>query len=154
VECQPILEDPNMSRLVAITLAALALACGPQERTQTGAPETPPVEAPAATGAAAPAIPETPEPPAAEAAADPQAQSCLDLVASMQFVEAIPVCTAALQANPGNEAVKSALAQAQAEAAKTAAAGAAAEAAAGAAAGDAAGAAAGAATGEMPKLPQ
>jgi hypothetical protein len=143
-----------MSRLVAITLAALALACGPQERTQTGAQETPPVNAPAATGAAEPAIPETPEAaPAAEAVTDAQAQSCLDLVASAQFVEAVPVCTAALQANPANEAVKSALAQAQAEAAKTAAAGAAAEAAAGAAAGDAAGAAAGAA-GEVPKLPQ
>jgi hypothetical protein len=150
-----------MWRLVAITLAALALACGPQERAQTGGQATPPVEAPAATGAAQPAVPPTPEPPAAEAAADPQAQSCLDLVASAQFAEAVPVCTAALAANPADQAVKSALAQAQAEAAKTAAAGAAAgaaaEAATGAAAGEAAGAAAGAAgeaAGSMPKLPQ
>jgi hypothetical protein len=146
------LEETVMWRLVAISLAALALACGPQERAQTGAQETPPVEAPAATGAAEPAMPETPAPPAAEAA-DPQAQSCLDLVASAKFVEAVPVCMAALEANPANEAVKSALAKAQTEAAKTAAAGAAADAAAGAAAGEAAGAAAGAA-GEMPKLPQ
>ena len=134
-----------MSRIVAMTLAALALACGPQERAQTATQETPPVEAPAATGAAPPAAPPAPAAAPAEVAADLEAQSCLDLVASARFAEAVPVCTAALRSNPDNYEVKAAFEKAQAEVVKTAAAGQAAEAAAGAA---------GQATGGMPKLPE
>jgi hypothetical protein len=77
---------------------------------------------------AAPAAPkaakavEAPKAVATEAAAeDPQARSCLDLIAAGSFQEALPVCLAALEANPANQQLRDAVDQARVETGKLAA---------------------------------
>lgn len=87
------------------------------------------------TGAPTPPTPSAPEP---SAAVDPQAESCLQLVGDAKFQQAVPVCVAALQADPSNQQVEDALGRAKAETAKLADAQGAAEAAAGSASDDAA----------------
>jgi hypothetical protein len=153
-----------MNRL-AVMFSLLALlglvACsgGDTGEGTTSGDEPAPVSAQKAGAPAAPA----PTPEAAKAApADPQVQSCLDLVAEAKFSEAVPVCTAALRSHPGNAEVKKALAEAQAGVAKLADAKGAAAAAAQGAASDAQGAADAAASdaaskaveGAMPKVGQ
>ena len=109
-------------RGVVIAFAILGLAACGQKESGSG-----PVDAPAATGgamksepapapaAAAPA-PAADTPPVSAPAAQDSA-SCLDLVGAGSFAQAIPVCTAALQADPTNEKVQSALETAKAKAA-------------------------------------
>lgn len=58
---------------------------------------------------------------AADGADDGQSATCLQLVGQGEFSQAIPVCTAALAANPTNQQVKDALATAKAEGADMAA---------------------------------
>jgi len=121
-----------MSKLVfAISLMTL-LACGSGESTSeaTGsAPKTPPVSAkmPAASEAKAPAAPQAPaveaKQPDAAANAD-VIPSCINLVASGQYEQAVPVCIEAAKIDAQNAEVKAALAKAQAETAAKAASGA------------------------------
>jgi hypothetical protein len=126
-----------MSKLVfAISLMAL-LACGSGESNSgaTGSTsETPPVSAkmPSASEAKAPAAPQAP----AAAAQQPDAaanasviSSCLDLVKSGEYQQAVPVCLEAAKIDAQNAEVKAALAKAQAETAAKAASGAATDAA-------------------------
>lgn len=119
-----------------ISLFALTLACGSSDsvQTPTGGTETPPVSASTGQGAPTPPAPSAPEP---AARVDPQAESCLQLVGDAKFQQAVPVCMAALRADPSNQQVKDALGRAQAETAKLADAQGAAEAAAGSASEDA-----------------
>ena len=98
-----------MRRGVVIAFAVLGLsACGQKESGSSG-----PVDAPAAPPAAAkpeaaaPAPAENPPPVSAPAQQD--SKSCLDLVGAGSFAQAIPVCEAAIQADPANQQLKSAL---------------------------------------------
>jgi hypothetical protein len=88
-----------------IAFAVLGLAaCGQQNQGATGA---------ASSG-------ETPAPDVA-APANQDVKSCLDLVGVGNYEQAIPVCTAALNADAANEQVKAALATANAKVAEMAA---------------------------------
>src|SRR5262245_8100711 len=94
-----------MRRGVVIAFAVLGLAaCGQQNQGATGT---------ASSG-------ETSAPDVA-AGANPETKSCLDLVGVGNYEQAIPVCTAALNADAANEQVKSALATANARVAEAAA---------------------------------
>lgn len=135
---------------LALTISILALvACGGSDTASTSGTDTAAdASAPAektSPVAAAPTggEPEAPEPPAATTS--PESQNCLDLVSQAKFQAALPVCMAALQADPSNTAVQEALATAKSEAAGAAAAAADTAAAADAAADAAAGGAADAA---------
>ncbi|HXX46986.1 MAG TPA: hypothetical protein VEN47_02085 [Myxococcota bacterium] len=140
-----------MRRGVVIAFAILGLsACGQKESGSSGpmdAPAAPPAPAAAKPEAAAPAAE---NPPPVSAPAQQDSSSCLDLVGAGSFAQAIPVCTAALQADPANEQLKSALETAKTKAAEMS--GSAAGAAEGAA-GDAAGEAADKAKQEIPAKP-
>ena len=129
-----------MRRGVVIAFAVLGLAACGQGQNQ------------GATGAAGEAAQ-----PDVAAAANQQANACLDLVGVGNYEQAIPVCTSALNADAANEKVQAALATANAKVAEAAAAAAgnAAEAAEGAAeaAEDAAGAAEDAADAAKEKAP-
>ncbi|HKC49987.1 MAG TPA: hypothetical protein VKF60_04285 [Myxococcota bacterium] len=115
-----------MRRGVVIAFAVLGLAaCGQKEnQSATSASDATPQSA--AESAAKPDV---------GAAANPDATSCLDLVATGSYEAAVPVCTAALGADPNNTQVKAALDTANSKIAEMAAAAAqgAADAAAGAA---------------------
>jgi hypothetical protein len=100
-----------MTRLAVIFFAFAVLACGGQEA-GTGDTEAPPVST---EGGAAPG--ETPTP---TVSVDPQVASCLDLVRRAQFQQALPVCLAALDAEPDNQEVSAALDKARSESAKVA----------------------------------
>ena len=92
-----------MRRGVVIAFAILGLAaCGQQKQSQS------------ATGGSEAAKPDV------GAAANPAANSCLDLVSIGSYEQAVPVCTAALNADAANEKVKAALATANAKIAETA----------------------------------
>jgi hypothetical protein len=93
-----------------------------------------------AAGGEMASVPDTPEPPAT---VDPKVQSCLDLIGDAKYKEALPVCLAALEVDPGNQQVQDAVNKARSETAKLAAAEAASE-----AAGDAAAEEAGSKLGE------
>src|SRR5262245_14962435 len=94
-----------MRRGVVIAFAVLGLtACG-QNQNQ-GAAGT------ASSGEAAK--------PDVAAAANQEANSCLDLVGVGNYEQAVPVCTAALNADATNEKVKAALATANAKIAEMA----------------------------------
>jgi hypothetical protein len=93
-------------------VAALLLACGSGDSTSGGG--TAPVsaagtQAAAKTPAAAPSAAANEEP-------DPQAISCLDLVAKGRFQQAIAPCVAAVKANPADAELKAALTEAQSQA--------------------------------------
>ncbi len=95
-----------MRRGVVIAFAVLGLAaCGQQNQGATDA---------ASSG-------ETPKPDVA-AAANQDVTSCLDLVGVGKFEQAVPVCTAALNADAANAQVQAALATANAKLAEAAAA--------------------------------
>jgi hypothetical protein len=87
----------------------LVLACGAEttEPGQAASPEaqTAPVSAPAPDSVQG----------AIEQVVDPSVAQCLDLVRASKFGEAIPVCTRAQQAEPGNADVKGALENARGE---------------------------------------
>lgn len=103
-------------RRLALTLSILALvACGETETTPTA--ET---EAPAPVSAAVEAAAPEPAAPAATAETAPEVASCLDLIGQAKFQEALPVCLAALEIDPDNEAVQNAVAKARTETAKLA----------------------------------
>jgi len=111
---------------LALTIIVLALlACGGSDTAQTGGTdaaataETAGADAPAAPPVAA--APEGSEPATPEPPANPQAQSCLDLVSQANFQQAIPVCMAALRIDPDNATVQEALSTAKAESATAAA---------------------------------
>ena len=128
-----------MRRGVVIAFAVLGLAaCGGKEGGSSGAVDEPKPMAGAAekTDVGAGAKAESPAP------ANQDASTCLDLVATGSYADAVPVCTSALQADAANEEVKNALATAKSKIAEMS--GQAAGAASGAAA-EAAGAASGAA---------
>jgi hypothetical protein len=114
-----------MSRLAVsfsvVVLMLAVMACGGSDRPATPESATAPPVSSQGTGAA-PAAPAAPAPVAVEPETDPQAESCLSLVGQAKFQEALPVCTAALRNNPGNQQVQGALDQAKAETAKMAAA--------------------------------
>jgi len=140
-----------MRRIVVLGAALLLVAgCrGEQSAPKASAPAT---GEPAAAAPAAGQVGEMAQ----------NAAQCLDLVAKKSYAEAVPICTAALQAAPENLSVKSALEQAKAAVANAAqeaasqaaqeAASKAAQGAAGQAAGDAAKAAEGM-TGKVPAVP-
>lgn len=120
-----------MSKLVfAISLMAL-LACGSEESNSgaTGSTaETPPVSAKMPSEAKAPAAPQAPAVEANQPNAAANAgviSSCLDLVKSGDYQQAVPVCLEAAKIDAQNAEVKAALAKAQAETAAKAASGAA-----------------------------
>jgi len=126
-----------MSKLVfAISLMTL-MACGSGESNTeaTGStPKTPPVSAkmPAASEAKPAAAPQAPavEAKQPDAAANASViSSCIDLVKSAQYEQALPVCLEAAKIDAQNAEVKAALAKAQAETAAKAASGAATDAA-------------------------
>ena len=95
-----------MRRGVVIAFAILGLAaCGQQKQSQS------------ATGGSEAAKPDVG---AAATAANPAANSCLDLVSIGSYEQAVPVCTAALNADAANEKVKEALATANAKIAEMA----------------------------------
>jgi len=92
------------------SMAVLLLACGSGDSTSgAGAP---PVSA-AGTDAAAPEPPAGAPAAAVDEAPDPQAISCLDLVAKGRFQQAIAPCVAAVKANPADAQLKAALTKAQ-----------------------------------------
>ena len=99
-----------MRRGIVIAFAILGLAaCGrkseaPSEGAQGTGTAPAPAAAPAARASAAPAAK-----PDVSAGANQDAASCLDLVASEKYGDAVPVCTRALNLDPANEKVKSAL---------------------------------------------
>ena len=92
-----------------LSVALLALTCGSGDSTSGG--DTQPVSAQADQAAAPPAPGGAPAAKSAEL--DPQALSCLDLVAKGRFQQAIDPCMAAVKANPANTELESALDQAQ-----------------------------------------
>ena len=97
-----------MRRGVVIAFAILGLAaCGQQKQSQN------------ATGGSEAAKPDV-SAAAAPAAANPAANSCLDLVGIGNYEQAVPVCTAALDADAANEKVKAALETAKAKIAEMA----------------------------------
>jgi hypothetical protein len=53
---------------------------------------------------------------------DPKVQGCLDLIRQSEYQEALPMCLAALNIDPGNQQVQDAVDKAKAETAKMAAA--------------------------------
>jgi uncharacterized protein YjbJ (UPF0337 family) len=130
-----------MRRGVVIAIAILGLsACGQRQdqsatsgtaESATKATES----APASATENAPAAATEAAKPDVGAAANQDVTSCLDLVAAGSYDKAVPVCSAALDANPANEEVRTALGTAQQKVAEMAA----------GAAQDAAGAATGAA---------
>ena len=115
-----------MSKVVfAISLMTL-LACGSGDSdsgTAGSASDAPPVSATAPTGGDVKA--EGGKQAEAEAA---EISSCLRLVASAKYEEAVPVCLQAAKIDADNAEVKAALKKAETEAAKEAATGAAADA--------------------------
>lgn len=90
-----------MRREVIIALAVLGLAaCGQKSETKAEMPQE---------GQAAPSAGAEAAKPDVSAGANKDAASCLDLVASAKYSDAVPVCTRALSMDAGNEKVKSAL---------------------------------------------
>jgi hypothetical protein len=129
---------------IAISLFAL-LACGGSETKETGtAGEA--GKTPAVGTAVEKAKGSEMEKPAATV--DPKVQSCLDLVRSAQYQQALAVCLAAQEIDPSNQQVQEAVNTARAETGKLAGAQQAAGPAEGAAK-EAAGAAAGGATSKL-----
>ena len=114
-----------MSRLVVLFFVLALAACSGSETSDTPTTAEPPAVETAAPAAApkaaeAPMAAETPK--AVEATPeDPQARSCLDLIAAGSFQQALPVCLAALEANPANQQLRDAVDQARAETGKLAA---------------------------------
>ena len=156
-----------MRREVMVAFAILGLAaCGPRQNegassasstgTAPGAASEAAKPSASSTGTAPGAASEAAKPDVA-APANPDAASCLDLVANEMYADAVPACERALSADPANEKVKSALDAAKAKIAEmgTKAASGAADAAKGAAdaAKDAAGSA-GDAAGSVPPPPK
>ncbi|HXZ85228.1 MAG TPA: hypothetical protein VEI82_07040, partial [Myxococcota bacterium] len=121
--------------MIAFAILGLS-ACG-QKEGGSGPVDMPAAPAPPSGGAkseaAAPAAPANPPP--VSAPAQQGSAGCLDLVGAGSFAQAIPVCEAALQADPSNAELKSALETAKTKASEMA----------GSAAGAATGAAEGAA---------
>ena len=114
-----------MRRLAMVVLCLGLAACGGQDEAEKAASEAGKAAdaamedaAKAAQEAAAAAAEKMEE--AADAAKDMvtggDSQSCLDLVATGSFSEAVPVCTKALAADPTNQAVQDALDEAKASA--------------------------------------
>ena len=106
-----------MVRLIVTSFVFAVLACGGSDTAQTGTADG---AAPAAaTGGERASVPETPEP---SVMVDPKVQGCLDLIRQSKYQEALPVCLAALNIDPGNQQLQDAVDQARAETAKLAAA--------------------------------
>ena len=103
-----------MMRLIVTFFVFAMLACGGSDTAPTG--DAAPVDA---SGSEMAAVPETPEP---SVTVDPKVQGCLDLVRQSKYQEALPVCLAALNIDPGNQQVQDAVDKAKAETAKRAAA--------------------------------
>ena len=114
-----------MKRLTVILFAGVLAACGGQD--SGSGTDLPSIDAAkeaaaeagaalddAASEAAASAGAEMEEL-AATDVGDGQSASCLTLVAEGEFTQAIPVCTAALAANPANQQVQEALETARTE---------------------------------------
>ena len=82
-----------MTVRLAVTMLAVGLlaACGGQEGS-SGEAETPPVAA----------------------GQDPRGQSCIEKVQQGEFQQAVPICQAALAADPDNRALRATLARAEA----------------------------------------
>jgi hypothetical protein len=114
----------------AISLVGL-LACGSGESDSGatgGIADTPPVSATASTGGDVEMV-EVEEIAGGQAEADAaEISSCIRLVASAKYEEALPVCLEAASIDADNADVKAALAKAETETAKEAASGAAADA--------------------------
>lgn len=91
-----------MTRLILLTALAVLFACG-GETGSPGPAETPSVDTGAMAGAETGSI-------SADVA------SCLELVNASRFADAIPVCSRALQAEPRNADVQTALSTAKREA--------------------------------------
>jgi hypothetical protein len=100
--------------MVAFAILGLA-ACGQRQNQGTPSPSSTGTAPSASSAGTAPsAAPEAAKPDVG-AAANPDATSCLDLVANEMYSDAIPACERALRADATNEKVKSALAAAQAK---------------------------------------
>jgi hypothetical protein len=114
-----------MIRLALSIFVFALLACGGSDTAQTGDADA------AKTTAAAPAADDAPPVAASPSGADAEvpvnleATTCVGLVTEAKFQAALPVCMAALNVDPNNEAVQTALATAKAESATAAASGAA-----------------------------
>jgi hypothetical protein len=118
-----------MKRLVVMLSMFFLIACGGSDTADTSdagsASDTPPVKAagssaPAAKAPSAPAAPTAPAAPSADV--NPQVTSCLGLVRQAKLEAALPVCLAALEADPGNTEVQAAVEAARAKTASLAAA--------------------------------
>ena len=99
------------------TLSLVLAACQGGDRSSTQRSTSQPAAgAPAAdaSGAVGKAL---------EKIVDPNVSGCIDKVQARQFAEALPLCMAAANANPDNQDVKSALAEARRKAANLASAG-------------------------------
>ena len=117
-----------MIRLALSIFVFALLACGGSDTAQTGDAdaEKTTAAAPAADDAApVAAAPSGSDTAAPAALANPDAENCLALVSQAKFQAAVLVCMAALNVDPNNEAVQTALATAKAESATAAASGAA-----------------------------
>ena len=108
-----------MTRLIVTIFVLAVLACGGSDTGQTGAAGG---AAPGGESASAPETPATPETPEPSVTVDPKVQGCLDLIRQSEYQEALPVCLAALESDPGNSQVQAAVDKAKAETAKMAAA--------------------------------
>lgn len=113
-----------MRREVVIALAILGLcACGrgQEQSTTGGTAASEPAKTPASAPPSAPAgAAESAARPDVGAAPTEDVKGCLDLVSAGSYAQAVPVCTAALTANPANEQVKTALETAKTKSAEMA----------------------------------
>jgi predicted small lipoprotein YifL len=111
-----------MRRGIIIGFVVLGLtACGQGHKGSAEAPQAAKQAAPQAAPSTAPsAAASEAAKPAVSAAASQDATSCLDLVASSKYSDAVPVCTRALSLDSTNEKVKAALETANAEVAAAA----------------------------------
>lgn len=109
-------------RFVVVAIFLLTVACGGQEsgdKASVGEP-TAPAASQSGSEPAASAKQAAEEP--VEEAVPTEVTSCLSLVKQGEYRQAVDVCLAALNVDPGNADVEAALAKARDEAAKSAAA--------------------------------
>ena len=104
-----------MRRGILIGFVVFGLtACGQGQKSSAEGQQAAPGAAPAAAGSEA-------AKPDVSAGANQDANSCLDLVASANYSDAVPVCNRALSVDSTNEKVKTALQTANAKLAESAA---------------------------------
>jgi type IV secretory pathway VirB10-like protein len=108
------MEECTMVRLAVMIFVLALFACGDSDTGTTGdATGAAPMAATSPEGAKAPEAP----PPAPAVTANPQAQSCLDLIGQAKFQQALPICIAALEIDPSNQQLEAAVETARAESA-------------------------------------